>query len=51
MKEKYDCFEPPFCQPCEVVFTICPKCGTSYSDKLPCCPECREENRGRVEKA
>jgi len=24
---KLSCFEPPFCEPCGIEFTICPKCG------------------------
>jgi hypothetical protein len=38
-----DCLEPSFCQPCEVVFVKCPKCGKSHSNKLEKCPECEKE--------
>lgn len=36
-----DCLEPPFCQPCDIVFITCSKCGASYSEKLPACPDCK----------
>ncbi len=38
-----ECLEPSFCQPCEVVFVKCDKCGASYSDTLQACPECKAE--------
>jgi hypothetical protein len=40
-----DCLEPDFCQPCEVVFVRCNKCGKSYSNKLNTCPECKVTNK------
>lgn len=40
-----DCLEPPFCQPCEVVFIKCGKCGMSYSNKLDACPECKTKRQ------
>lgn len=39
-----DCMEPPFCQPCDVVFTKCKTCGTSYSNKLAACPDCKTKS-------
>ena len=39
-----DCLEPPFCQPCEVVFIKCDKCGASYGQTLDACPECQAKN-------
>ncbi len=36
-----DCLEPSFCQPCDVVFIKCNICGSSYSDKLTACPDCK----------
>ena len=38
-----DCMEPSFCQPCDIAFTKCPKCGASYSSKLSKCPECEKK--------
>ncbi len=40
-----DCLEPTFCQPCEVVFIKCDKCGTSYSNKLAECPDCQPKQK------
>ncbi len=38
------CFEPLFCQPCQVKFVVCKKCGKMYNEKLEGCPECREKH-------
>lgn len=36
-----DCMEPPFCQPCDVVFIQCKQCGESFSNRLKVCPTCK----------
>ena len=39
---KLNCFEPIFCEPCNIEFVICKKCGKLYNKKLKKCPECKE---------
>ena len=35
-----ECMEPPFCQPCEIVFIHCKNCGKAFSNRLSVCPKC-----------
>lgn len=38
-----DSRENTFCQPCEVAFVTCLKCGASYNKALALCPDCKTE--------
>ncbi len=40
------CFEPIFCQPCQIEFVACKKCGHLFNEKLKECPKCGDKNEG-----
>lgn len=42
---KYSCVEPDFCEPCEIEFIECKKCGQKYAAKLKKCPNCAKTRK------
>ena len=39
-----NCFEPAFCQPCDIKFVKCKKCDKLFNAKMKKCPGCGEKN-------
>ncbi|MBU2567259.1 MAG: hypothetical protein KJ967_00600 [Elusimicrobia bacterium] len=37
---KMNCFEPVFCQPCKIKFSVCGECGGLFNEELNSCPKC-----------
>lgn len=38
------CFEPMFCKPCNIEFTVCKSCGGLYNKESVSCPKCKSKN-------
>jgi RNA polymerase subunit RPABC4/transcription elongation factor Spt4 len=37
---KMSCFEPVFCNPCNIKLIKCKKCSELFNDRLKKCPKC-----------
>ena len=37
---EFGCFEPAFCEPCNIKFVKCCSCGELVNEKMENCPKC-----------